>query len=244
MHSNYTTISPRYISSAESQTLATEVAVQQLDLATLAKAIRAVTLAITESHLADCLIYAHVGAAVLRAQGVHDAQPVAGSALWRVGSGDGDVIAHAIELHGNMYAVNASGPAAPFHAWISLSSHILDFTTWTLSAKAKALDALDGGKTSVEWAPPFLFTPAVSAVSIDDARMAPAAGAFSYIRHPQLEAAIRTHTPSTGDVQRMASAVLMAYSRLLLGAEVNVIGVNDDGSFQSGPPRHELVQVA
>jgi hypothetical protein len=244
MHSNDTTISPSDFYSTESRTLSKDVAFQQLNLATLARGLRTVILAITESHIADCLIYAYVGAAVLRALGVHDAQPVAGSALWRVGSGDGDVIAHAMELHGKMYAVKASGPAAPFHAWISHASHILDFTTWTLSAKAKALDALDGGKTSVEWAPPFLFTPAAAAVSIDEARMAPAAGVFSYIRHPELEAAIRAHVPSPNDVQRMASAVLMAYRRMQLGAEVNFIGVNDDGSFQSGPPRHELVQVA
>lgn len=218
---------------------------QHLDLALLSKAMRAVTVAITDAHTADCLIYAHVGAAVLRELGVRDARAVAGSALWRVGSGDGDVIAHALELQGKSYAVNLKGPHLAIHAWIAVpGEHILDFTTWTLRDKAQALDELDGGHTTVEWAPDYLFAPAAEATTIREVTMAPDAGVFAYIRHPQVEAAIQSVAPKADDVQRQAHAVLFAYYRLQRGGSINVIGVREDGSFQTEPPHRRVGEVA
>jgi hypothetical protein len=241
MHSDNSTIRPDITNAPDEN----DAPLKRLDLALLAKAIRAVTVAITEAHTADCLIYAHVGAAVLRALGVEQARAVAGSALWRIGSGDGDVIAHALELQGSKtYAVDLAGPSLAMHAWIELpKGQILDFTTWTLRDKAKALDALDGGHTMVEWAPDYLLAAAASAVSIKEVTMAPAAGVFSYIRHPQVEAAIQAAMPTPEDVLRQANAVLFAYNRLQRGGDINVIGVREDGSLQTEPPQCQVVEL-
>jgi hypothetical protein len=218
-------------------------ALKGVDLEKLAQAVRQVLRAVTDAHTSDCLLYAHVGVAVLEGLGIEGAKAVAGSAVWRLGPGDGDVMAHAFELHHPMYAVKLSNPALPFHAWIELPGHILDFTTWTLRDKARMLDQLDGGTTTVEWAPDVLLAPNEEVMSVDEARMAEAAGAFAYVRHTEIEEIVNAKIPEPLAIQQTSAGILIAYKQLLMGITMKVMGVNANGELQSEPPEQEFHRI-
>jgi hypothetical protein len=128
----------------------------QIDRNLLARAVRQVVGAATDFHGADCLLYALVGAAVLRELGV-PAEAAAGSAVWRVGAGDSDVISHAREVAGPAFVQAGVSAAMQFHAWVEAPGLLVDFSTHTLPLKGAQLDAADGGKTTVDWAPEFLW---------------------------------------------------------------------------------------
>ena len=214
-----------------------------VDLEMLSKALRSVVVAVTDAHTSDCLLYAHVGAAVLEELGELGVEPVAGSAVWRVGSGDSGVIAHAFELQAPMYAANVGIPAIPFHAWISMPGHVLDFTTWTLRDKARMLDELDGGSTTVDWAPEVLFASSESVQSIRDVQMAASHGAYAYVRHGPIEKIVRDKVPNPLALQHAVSGVLIAYRRMLAGLETRVIGVDAKGGLQSEPPKQAFHRI-
>lgn len=214
-----------------------------VDLEKLGQAVRQVLRAVTDAHTSDCLLYAHVGVAVLEELGVSGAKAVAGSAVWRLGPGDTDVMAHAFELHQPMYAVKLANPALPFHAWIELPGHILDFTTWTLRDKARMLDELDGGTTAIEWAPDVLLAPNDEVLSVDAARMAEEAGAFAYVRHTEIEEIVHGQIPEPLAIQQTAAGIVIAYKRLLMGLKTNVMGVDANGELQSEPPVQEFRRI-
>ncbi len=101
----------------------------------------------------DCYFHAELGRLLLQDLGF-EVRRVVGLAAWRVGAGDGDVIAHVTGIPGHL-PVGEAGLA--YHAWLAYGDHVIDFTTYQLRQKAAALDSMDGGTTTVDWCPPMLF---------------------------------------------------------------------------------------
>lgn len=100
----------------------------------------------------DCFDHAEFGRELLADFGFHG-RTVCGHSAWRLGDGDGDVLSHTTKEVGYL-PDGAEGFA--FHAWIEVADYIIDFTTYQIPEKIRQLDAADGGKTQVDWAPDFL----------------------------------------------------------------------------------------
>jgi len=226
-------------------------AAETIDQARAAAAVRQIVGAITDFHGADCLLYAHIGAELLRSMGL-DAKPAAGSAAWRVGSGGTDVISHAREINGMQFSQAEQRKAAMFHAWIEAPGLIIDFSTCTLRAKAAQLDAADGGHTTVDWAPDFVWVSTSQPASTEGTAvrqpravlMAPDAGVFNYTRHADIEAI--TLECSADFAQSLATAVFSAqaaYAALGRGDTLKVIGVSLDGDLQEEPQEAPLQRL-
>lgn len=201
------------------------------ELSKLAIAIHKVMGSITGAYGADCLMTCMLAAEVLRQMG-HDAQAVAGSAAWRVGKGDSDVITHAMETsgHASGHFMPAGGdvPAGLFHSWVEIDDDVVDFTTSTLREKARILDGMDGGTTSVDWAPDVLWVHRTNCKSFREVVMGYDAGIFAYVRHEEIE---RMVFPLMKDfnAKSPAAVVLTAFAKLKAGENVSVIGLGDDG---------------
>jgi hypothetical protein len=56
----------------------------------------------------------------------------------------------------------------PYHIWLEFYGSLLDVTTYQLRLKAEQLDAQDGGHTTVEWCPDYLFVPKNTISSLRD----------------------------------------------------------------------------
>lgn len=235
-------------------------ATKKINISHVAASVRHVVEAITDYHGADCLLYAHIGARMLNYLGV-EAKPVAGSAAWRVGDGDADVISHAREVTGALYSQASPELSLLFHAWIETRDFVIDFSTFSLTKKALQLDAADGGRTDVSWCPEFicqtkrsnqtgasnlLIEPNIPGKSgLSDARkvlMAPRAGVFNYTRHADIEARVlpisQENEPGMATATFSAQAVYKALER---GEEIVVIGVSEDGGMQHEPAHRDLI---
>ena len=133
-------------------------------VARVSTALRKLATAASEHLGHDCCIHAALGRALLADFGV-PASPVVGFAAWRVGEGDGDVISHTPYTKGYL-PPGVKGLA--YHAWLDCSGCVIDFTTYQLPRKAQALDAMDGGHTTVRWCPDFLILPRDSIRSYEE----------------------------------------------------------------------------
>lgn len=100
----------------------------------------------------DCYLHAEMGRCLLQDLGI-ETRRVVGYAAFRVGEGDGDVIAHTDQVQ-CFLPPGAAGMA--YHAWLEAGDTIIDFTTYQLEQKARELDALDGNHTLVKWCPEYL----------------------------------------------------------------------------------------
>lgn len=133
----------------------------------------------------DCFTLAGLLFHLLRSQGVQT-RYCAGQVAWRVGDGDSDVIAH------SPLASTSEVQGIAGHAWLEATidgqTWIIDCTTAQLRHKAALIDQLDGGKTSVTWAPEALFVKANEMVASFQAVANGNAGAFWYQAHEQLSA--------------------------------------------------------
>lgn len=215
---------------------------KRVDLNKAAQAVSQVVMAVTDFHGADCLLYAQAGALLLQAHGL-PAEPVAGSAAWRVGDGDSDVISHARELRGPQFKPE-SGKALLFHAWVHLPGYVIDFSTSTLPRKARELDAADGGTTQVTWAPPFLCVPLSSCRTPREVLMAPKAGVYAYVRHVDIEALVLPELRSDRlSARNLGLATEHTYRALLAGNPIRVIGVDESGAFQEEPRSGNFTRI-
>ncbi len=158
-----------------------------------------VVAAITDYGGADCFLYAHVGAGLLKSLGL-DAKVVAGSAAWRVGDSDGATVCHAREIQCPQNRQPRGLDCVKggfFHVWIEAPNLIIDFSTDTLKAKVETLDAIDGGKTEIKWAPEFIWYRRSVQDTYDYKMVAdprkvvqsPNAGVCCYIRHADIDVA-------------------------------------------------------
>jgi len=206
-------------------------ALSQIRLEVLANALRATCDAVTDARGADCLMYALVGADVLRQLGV-PAAPVAGSAAWRVGPGAGDTICHSTDGGGGALGPsigpsNRSDRAAMFHAWIEAADLVIDFTTWLLRDKAATLDAADGQRTNVLWCPAFVCTPRRDTDAMSSVVNGHRAGLMCYERVERIERMVLTdEARSETDLSGLTFAALHAYHAMLRGSEVRVVALD------------------
>lgn len=159
------------------------------DFAAVASAIRRLALA-ASSHLgSDCYMLSVLARELLRIDGI-SAQLVVGYAGWRCGSGDSDVIMHC--------PVGSIPPQKGFvyHVWLEIEiiNYIFDVTTFSLRQKARDLDLLDGGTTTVDWCPDYLFVPKSSVSALHDV-IQKQQGMYFYERQQQVEQIIVASAP-------------------------------------------------
>lgn len=152
------------------------------ELQRISSALRRLTTAASQHHGSDCYIHSALAQVMLAGLGI-ESKLVAGYAGWRVGNGDSDMVLHAPLP--NM----VPQPGIPYHVWLELDGHILDFTTYQLRLKAAQMDELDGGKTNVVWCPDFLFAPKKS-ISPLNRVIQKRAGMFYYERETEIEARV------------------------------------------------------
>ena len=114
-----------------------------------------------------------------------DAKLVVGFAAWRVGNGNGDVIAH------HPAVVVGHGAGGMFHGWLEIGKNILDFTTYQLRLKAAMMDAIDGFETDVVWCPDYLYVQKASISPFNSVRDKHA-GVFHYRHDAATEAKLRS----------------------------------------------------
>ena len=128
------------------------------------------------------MLVATLAQRILKDEGI-DTQLVIGEAAWRVGPGDGDVIAHSPRVGG----IAPEGVMAfAYHAWLQIGDTIIDFTTHSLRSKAASLDAIDGGSTVVLWCPDFLVIEVGNTLSLHEVNQAPREGVACYQELPGL----------------------------------------------------------
>jgi hypothetical protein len=202
-------------------------------------ALRLVGEAISNWSGADCVLYAMVGAGTLNRLGM-TTRPAAGSAAWRVGPGDGDMISHASEANGPKFAPVGAARAENFHAWIEsedgVESFLIDPTTWQLHNKARLLDSLDGGTTQVQFAPELLWVPLDKATknSFSTVQMSYDVGVYFYLKKPEIEKLV-FNDRSDKDTAYYVEAVLKCYTKLLIGEQIQVVGVGSGEDGSSSP---------
>lgn len=215
-----------------------EMALADIDRDAAAAAVRRVVEALSPGRGVDCTLYAQVGAALLRGLAL-PAAAVAGSAAWRVGPGDTDVISHAPEVTGQAFEPQDLGPSGLFHAWVDLPTHVVDFSTWTLASKAQLLDASDGGRTQVDWCPASLWAPKTAGLSPRQVVRSLEAGQFSYVRHPHIEPIVfgagLGRDQAERALEQAGESALLVYKALLQGHHIQVMGVGED-DFQAEAP--------
>ncbi|MYM92681.1 hypothetical protein [Duganella vulcania] len=165
----------------------------------------------------DCLDHAMRAVALFKSAGF-SAEVKIGYAAWRVGPGDGDMIVHA-----PMPGMVPQGPNAhPFHAWVELSdsNEVFDPTLYQLPRKARALDMLDGGSTTVAWAPDYLVTQYAQVKSLRTVTNEDV-GMFYYQHVPALQAAIMART------QQLDAEEMEVLELVFSNPALHVVGPNN-----------------
>ena len=178
-----------------------EEALEKVDIPRLAGAIRKLAIAASDKFGADCYVHAAIAQAVLARLGV-EASLVVGYAAWRVGEGDSDIIMHAPAP--NM--VDQPGGVI-YHVWLEIGDKILDLTTYQLAEKARQLDLLDGGCTTVNWCPEFLFVDRDSRSKLRDV-IHLGTGLYYYEERPEVAKRIIAEAPEL-DLMDVGAAWLL-----------------------------------
>jgi hypothetical protein len=178
---------------AKRKRLAREAALRcldDIDLARVALAVRKLVAASSGARGVDCYNYVSYGQHLLRRLGV-PAEIAVGYAAWRVGDGDGDVVAHHPSMMAGVAgAVGLNPDAMIYHAWLEVAGRIIDFSICDLPHKAALNDAADGMRTTITWSPDYLVAEKREVVSFLRVRQEHA-GLFYYERVPSLEAKAR-----------------------------------------------------
>lgn len=199
--------------------------------------------AITDFSGADCTLYAMIGAEALKAKGFA-AVPAAGSAAWRVGRGDGDMISHAPEAIGQIFVPAGAVKAGMFHAWIEARHgadvFVIDATTAQLRQKAASLDELDGGTTSVEFSPDYLWISLRDATRMSFSAVTQSfdAGVYAYLRKPEIEPVVFS-AESKENLDSYVFATLQCYEMLCQNQTVQVVGLGEDGPTLPDQPSYK-----
>lgn len=172
---------------------------------------------VSEHAAVDASAYALLGQALLKDLGV-DTQVVVGSAGWRVGGGDSDVISH----HAALAGVRPDGvtKAYAYHAWLQAGNLVIDFTTHQLRAKAYTLDSIDGGTTTVDWAPDYLVAELPNGHTVHSITQSFDVGVFFYERNPRLETTILASA-------RLSEAAIGTARVRMANPSVRILNVND-----------------
>ena len=186
----------------------------EVDIPRLAAAIRKYSLAASARLGSDSYIHAAIVQEIL-AQIGFESQIIVGHAAWRVGPGDSDVI-----LHAPTPGMVPLAKALPYHVWLEMDGALLDVTTYQLRLKAEQLDAQDGGQTTVEWCPDFLFVPKSSISPLKNV-IQKDTGMYYYERNQRMESSViqEVHELDPDDVEK----VWLLYH----SPECSVVGPND-----------------
>lgn len=164
----------------------------------------------------DCYLHAELGKALLADYGF-SFKTVLGFAAWRVGPGDGDVLAHTAAVQGYL---PPGSLGFPFHAWLESGDWLVDFTTYQFARKGRDLDAADGGHTQVNWRPDYLLIQRKDLKSYREVAQAPDAPMAYYEVRPELERPIR-------EAGGLAPEDLATARLILLNPDMRVMGPND-----------------
>lgn len=194
--------------------LQAEAALHKVDIPTLAGAVRKLILAAGGNIGSDCYTHAALGVAILERLDI-PAEIVSGYAAWRVGEGDGDVVAHVPQPSPSHALPNAF----MYHTWIEVAGRILDLSTYQLRAKAAQLDAMDGQHTQVGWCPDYLFTEKKACRSYSEVAKQHT-GLFYYARDILVERKLAGGYKRDSEDEE---AVWMIYCH----PELNIVGPND-----------------
>lgn len=163
----------------------------------------------------DCFLHAALGQRLMADLGfAMDIQ--VGFAAWRVGPGDGDVVAH---TNNTTSYLPAGVAGAAYHAWLTHGHYVVDFTAYQLPRKASELDALDGGRTLVRWAPEYLALRRDQLRTYKQVAMAPLEGVAYYEMNLGLQRKVMTGF--TLDEDDLATARI-----LLANQDLQAIGPN------------------
>lgn len=166
------------------QELVSNLAKAQAAAEVVGPAMKKLALAASSNVGSDCLMHAELSRLALADLGL-EAVLVVGSAAWRLGHGEGDVVAHNYKVKGYLPPGATRGFA--YHAWLRFGDVLLDFTTYQLSRKAAELDAGDQGHTTVEWCPDMLVVPMSAVSTFDQVAAATGPGVFYYEHVPQMQ---------------------------------------------------------
>lgn len=185
----------------------------------LATALQQLTVSASPAVGSDCMLQAALAKALLAEFGIQT-RIVVGEAAWRLGPGNGDVMVHSPKVGG--FAM-ANGPSLAFHAWLETAQgEILDFTTNSLRLKAQQLDALDGGKTTVEWCPPYLRAPRTKS-SVWEVTQSFQSGVYHYGELPGLLELMQSNGLANEPAPEDLAILKMIYTM----PAMQVVGVND-----------------
>lgn len=177
------------------------------------EAIRKLMMASSDQYGKDCYLHAALGQALLKDRGFEcDIQ--VGEAAWRVGDGDGDVVAHAQGMTTAHIAPGATGKA--YHAWLVYLGHVIDFTTYQLRQKGADLDAMDGGTTTVDWCPEMLILPRNKISSYEDVASLSAGLAYYQVR-PALQESVSSGFTLDPEDLAMARLILANPQMVVIG---------------------------
>lgn len=191
-------------------------AIAHIDLARVAGAVQRLCQAASTTLGADCLLQAQLAQAVLARLGVR-ADLRIGYAAWRVGSGPSDVLSHFPTPGATVESANH----VFFHAWLQIGEHVLDVTTNLFPQKARMLDAADGGQTTVEWHPDFLWLPLSACTSLEAVTAGYRAGAVTYVRRAPLEIEILRRFPAAdGHECELAWLAYQARDAVIIGLDL------------------------
>lgn len=170
----------------------------------------------------DCAEHAYLAWHILTEQGFN-CRVAIGAAAWRIGPNDGDVISH-IPRREDILAAETKR-AIPYHAWVETDTSVIDFSTHTLRLKANQMDALDGGKTTVQWCPDFLLMSKGDIKSYGEVAQAPQEGVAYYQEVPGLLDFMK----SKGFTEETGPDDLAILRLIFSNPTVHVMGVNDTG---------------
>lgn len=183
----------------------------------IADAVQKFSIASSELYGVDCYLHGALSQKLLQMNNI-DSRIVVGFAAWRVGDGDGDVVTHRPQP-----GVALVPGSAPYHVWLEIADQgddgIYDVTTYQLPDKARSLDALDGGHTTVSWSPSYIWMPRVN-VSTFHAVVQGAAGLFYYEESAQMRQVVLSHAKPIDDIH------LETLQLILQNPDVRVIGNN------------------
>jgi len=167
----------------------------------IATAVRTLATSASSRLGADCIWHAMACQHLLAREGIDDARLVAGYAAWRVDGHDpGAVVCHHAE--GSAVAVGSGGFL--FHAWVSCGSQVFDATTYQFRQKMTELDAADGGRTTVNWCPPFLLVDRKDCKAWRSVRDGLRAGLFCYDAIPTIVEQVTGHPDTQLDAEGIA----------------------------------------
>ncbi|MBW4054503.1 MAG: hypothetical protein HIU83_03690 [Proteobacteria bacterium] len=149
----------------------------------ISSALRRLAIAASSNFGSDCFMHVTIARELLTRLGI-ETTLVCGYAAWRVNIHDPDIVIHA-PLPDTPLPLGSF----PYHMWLEIDDHLLDFTTYQLKHKIGYLNQLDGGTTTCLWCPDFLFVSKKTISSLWDVIQL-RTGMYFYQHAPELEVRI------------------------------------------------------